>query len=134
MGDSMTIRIFTWNDRAHVTVDRIGEAGARKHARRTRLVSWSADRVDDLTEAEMALAASVLLFDWALPKTALSGALAPPAPPWGGHGGERANGAPTGPQAPSTLASENRAPRYMRSGAEGVSDGLEPPGETPPLW
>lgn len=43
MPTSLTVRIFEWQGRVHITVDRVWPAPHRKHPHRERVCGWTLD-------------------------------------------------------------------------------------------
>jgi hypothetical protein len=128
MDTTVSIRVFEWRGALHVIVDRIWPAPDRRYAPHARVVSFTTDSLPGLREDEATEWALTQMTLWMNAGWPTDGRVAVPAPPRGGHRGERANGAPTCTDGVAALPSQTQPAAVVDSDAGGVSDGLQPAG------
>jgi hypothetical protein len=130
----ISVLVSEWRGELLILVDRVGRSGHRRYAPRTRLATFRARAVREVSEDEACLWLLEQLTLWVnagCPRTRRGAA---PASPVGDHRGQRAIGAPTGAEGRTPLPSKTVRPPEEGSGAAGVSDGLKPNGAQPPLF
>lgn len=134
MDDSLMLRVFDWQGNLHVTVDRVQPHRGRKYAPRDRVWSSSVQLQESPSEwAAMHWAVAVLAGRLGLVAHAAGEACS--GVPLGGPQGVHAPSARLQSDLAKWLYDQKQGrPPLEDCGAEGVSDGLEPKGHTPPLF